>query len=65
MFIKLILYIIDNCQIIEEDSSSITEEIDLLKLDHLLQGITNKFFTKKIKKIRNKIGHAYIVGNPF
>ena len=64
---KAILYIIDNCKVIEEDSCSITVEIDLLTHDFLLQEITGKFFTKKIKtrKFEKKIGHTYIVGNPF
>ena len=64
---KAILYIIENCRIIEEDSGSITVKIDLLEHDHLLQDITNKFFCKKIKtrKFEKKIGHAYKVGNPF
>ena len=64
---KAILYIIDNCNAIEEDSGSITVEIDLLKHDYLLQEITGKSFTKKIKtrKFEKKIGHVYIVGNPF
>ena len=64
---KAILYIIDNCRVIEEDSGSITVEIDLLEHDHLLQDITGKFFTKKIKtrKFGKQIVHGYIVGNPF
>ena len=63
---KAILYNIEYCQI-EEDSGIITVEIDLLKHDHLLQDITNKFFCKKIKtrKFEKKIGHAYKVGNSF
>ena len=64
---KAILYIIENCQIIEEDSGSITVKIDLLEHDHLLQDITNKLFCKKIKtrKFEIKIAHAYKVGTPF
>ena len=64
---KAILYIINNCKIIEEDSGSITVEINLLEHDYLLQDITGKFFTKKTKtmKFKKQIGHAYIVGNPF
>ena len=63
---KAILYIIDNCRVIEEDSGSITVEIDLLEHDHLLKDITGKFFTKKIKtrKLERKIVHGYVVGNP-
>ena len=33
---KVILYIIDNRRVIEEDSGSITVEIDLMEHDHLL-----------------------------
>ena len=64
---KAILHITNNCQIIEEDWGSITVKIDLLEHDHLLQDITGKFFTKKIKtrKLEKKIGRWYIVGNPF
>ena len=47
---KAILYIIDNCRVIKEDSGSITVETDLLEHDYLLQDITGKFFMKKIKK---------------
>ena len=46
---KSILYIINNCEVIEEDSGSIIVEIDLLEHDYLLQDITGKFFIKKIK----------------
>ena len=64
---KAILYIIDNCRVIEEDSGSITVKNDLLEHDHLLQDITGKCFTKKIKtrKFEKKIVHGYIVGSPF
>ena len=64
---KVILYIINNCRVIEEDSGSITVEIDLLEHDHLLQDITGKFFTKKLKtrKFKKKIGRSDIAGNPF
>ena len=64
---KAILYITDNCKVIEEDSGSITVEIDLLKHDYLLQEITGKFFTKKIKtrKFEKKNWAGYTVGNPF
>ena len=43
---RQILYIIDNCRIIEEDSSSIAVEIDLIGHGKLLEDITKK----KIKK---------------
>ena len=64
---KAILYIIDNCRVIKDDSVSITVKIDLLEHDPLLQDITGKFFTKKIKtrKFEKKIVHGYKVGNPF
>ena len=62
-----ILYLIDNCEIIEEDSTRITIEIDLFEHRKLLKDLTNSFFTEKIstRKVENKIGHAYFVGNPF
>ena len=61
------LYIINNCRVVEEDSGSITVEIDLAEQDHLLGDITKKFFTKKLstRKVEKKVGHAYIIGNPF
>ena len=45
---RQILYIIDNCRIVEEDSSSITVKIDLTEQRKLLEDITKKFFKKKI-----------------
>ena len=62
-----ILYIIDNCRIVEEDSTKITVEICLNEHIELLEDLTNSFFTKKIsaRKVEEKIGHAYFVGNPF
>ena len=61
------MYIVDNCRIIEEDSTGITIEIDLVEHQTLLKDLTNSFFTKKIstRKVEKKIGHAYFVGNPF
>ena len=52
---RQILYIINNCRIIEEDSSSITVEIDLIEHGKLLEDITKKNFKKnwvreKLKK---------------
>ena len=51
----------------EEDSGNITVKIDLVELNHLLEDITENFFTKKltIRKVEKKVGHAYIIGNPF
>ena len=62
-----ILYIIDNCRIIEEDSSSITVEIDLIEHGKLLEDITKKIFFFKLgtRKVEEKFQHAYVVGNPF
>ena len=34
------LYIINNCTVVEEDSGSITVETDLVEQDHLLGDIT-------------------------
>ena len=42
-----ILYIVDNCQIIEEDSTGITIEIDLVEHRTLLEDLTKSFSTKK------------------
>ena len=47
---RKILYIIDNCRVVQEDSGSITVEIGLLEHNHLLKDITRKFFAKKISK---------------
>ena len=60
-------YIIDNCRIVEEDSSGITIEIDILEHCQLLDDLANKFFTKKIRtrKVEKEVGHAYFIGNPF
>ena len=61
------MYIVDNCWIIEEDSTGITTGIDLVEHLTLLEDLTNSFFTKKIsiRKVEKKIGHAYFLGNPF
>ena len=45
---RKILYMINNCRIIEEDSTGITAEIDLLEHCKLLEDLTNNFFKKKI-----------------
>ena len=64
---RKILYMINNCQIIEEDSTGITFVIDLLERRKLMEHLTKNLFTKKIstRKVEKKIGHAYFVGNPF
>ena len=55
-----ILYINDNCRIIE-DSSSITVEHG-----KLLEVITKKILKKLgTRKVEEKSQHAYVVGNPF
>ena len=51
---RTILYIIDNCRIIEEDSTGITVEIYLDEHRHLLEDITNTFLQKKSKQERQK-----------
>ena len=45
---KQILYMVDNCRIVEEDSTGITVEIDLIEHKKLLKDLTNKFFSKKL-----------------
>ena len=64
---RKILYIVDNCRIVEEYSTGITVEICLNKHRKLLEDLANSFFTKKISagQVEEKIGHAYFVGNPF
>ena len=64
---RAILYIVDNCCIVEEDSIGITVEICLNEHRELLEDLTNSFFTKKIstRRVEEKIRHAYFVGNPF
>ena len=64
---RRILYMIDNCQVITEDSTGVTIEIDLFEHRKLLEDLTNSFFTKKIstRKVKKKIGHTYFVGNSF
>ena len=57
-----LLYIIDNCQIVEEDSSEITIEIDILEHRNLLDDLANKFFTEKSKK---KLGTLTLLENRF
>ena len=64
---RAILYIVDNCCIVEEDSIGIAVEICLNEHRELLEDLTNSFFTKKIstRRVEEKIRHAYFVGNPF
>ena len=64
---RKILYIINNCRAVEKDSGSITVEIDFVERNHLLEDITKKFFRKKLstRKVKKKVDHAYIIGNPF
>ena len=59
--------IIDKCRIAEEDSTGITVEICLNEHRTLLEDLTNKFFTKKIRtrKVETKVGHGYTTGNSF
>ena len=62
-----ILHMVDNWGIVEEDSTGITIEIDLLQHYKLLDDLTNNFVAKIIsaRKVEKKIGHTYFVGNPF
>ena len=64
---RKILYMFDNCRIIEEDSTGITVEICLEEHRELLEDLTKSFFTKKVstRRVEEKIGHTYFVGNPF
>ena len=51
---KQILYMVDNCRIVEEDSSGITVETDLIEHRKLLEDLTNKFFNKKLEVENSK-----------
>ena len=64
---RKLLYIIDNCQIVEEHSSGITIEIDILEHSKLLDNLANKFCTKKIstRKVKKKVRHTSFIGNLF
>ena len=64
---KQILYMVDNCTIVEEHQSGITAEIDLFEHRKLLEDLSNKFFHKKLgnRKFEKKIGHGYFVGIVF
>ena len=64
---KQILYMVDNCRIVEEDASRITVEIDLIEYRKLLEDLTNKLFTKKLgnREFEKKIGSGYLVGDVF
>ena len=64
---RTILYIIDNCRIVEEDSTGITVEICLDEHRNLLEDLTNNFVTEEIRtrKVESKVGHGYTTGNPF
>ena len=64
---RKILYIIDNCCVVEEDSTQITVEICLDDHRHLLGDLINNLFTKKLgtRKTETKIGHTYGVGELF
>ena len=52
-----ILYMIENCWIIAEDSTGIIIEIDLIEHHKLLEDLTNSFLTKKIntRKVEKKL----------
>ena len=62
-----ILYMVDNCRIVEEDSLRITVGIDLFEHRKLLEDLTRKFFTKKLgnRKFEKKIGSSYFIGKVF
>ena len=51
---RTILYIIDNCRIVEEDSTGTTVEICLDEHRDFLKDLTKNFFTKKIEQEKQK-----------
>ena len=58
---RKMFHTVDNCQIIEEDSTGIIIEIDLLEHQELLKDLTNYLFTKKIstRKVEKKWTHLF------
>ena len=58
---KQILDLINNCQIVSEDSSGLTVEIDLYKHEKLLKDITKKKFIKKSAQEKLKTMLAFLV----
>ena len=44
---------IDNCHLVEEDSTGITIKIDLIQHRELLDDLANNFFTKKFSRRKN------------
>ena len=58
---RKMFYTVDNCQIIEEDSTGIIIEIDLLEHQELLKDLTNYLFTKKIStgKVEKNWTHLF------
>ena len=62
-----LLYIIDNCWIVEEDSSGITIEIDILEHRKVLDDLADKFFTKKLaqEKSKKKLGAVTLLETRF
>ena len=61
---KQILGLINNCQIVSEDSSGLTVEIDLYKHEKLLKDITKTFLIKKISTRKVK-GKACFLSNTY
>ena len=62
MIYKQILYMVDNCRIVEEDSSGIPVEIDLFEHRKLLEDLTN-FFIKnwEIENSKKKLVKAILL----
>ena len=54
---RKVLYMIENCRIIEEDSTGTIIEMDLIEHRKLLEDMTNSFFTKNIstRKVEKKL----------
>ena len=64
---RTILYIIDNCRKVEEDSTGITVETCLDEHRNLLEDLTNNIFTKKIRtrKVEIKVGVVILLAIVF
>ena len=57
---KEILKIVENCQIIHDDNTGLTIEIDLDTHRKLLDDIGNRFFIKKIRTRKVETRNQYI-----
>ena len=62
-----ILDLIKSCEIIKNNNHGLIIEIDSEENKDLLDDLVNKFFIKRLgqRRVEEKIGHGYEVGNFF